>query len=57
MAHDFYAFFISNDSTTSTEDQKLPGLFGFFGDPPPEVCYPTLEAVSLRDFRPPEEAI
>ena len=40
-----------------TEDQTLLAPFGFFGDLPPEACFPTLETVSSRDFRRPGDAI
>jgi len=49
--------FHSNDSMSFTEDQKLPVPFGFFGDLPPEACFPTLETVSSRDFRRPGDVI
>jgi len=49
--------FISNHSMSFTEDQTLLAPFGFFGDLPPEACFPTLETVSSRDFRRPGDAI
>lgn len=53
MPHDLWVCFITKVSAVSIGGQILPALFGSFGDLPPEVFFPKLETVSLRDFHQP----